>query len=131
MSPPDWPEVAAGVITRGDQFLLACRKRPEKLNGMWEFPGGKKEPGETIADCLQRELWEELGIRVSPPQPFKTVRHPTPSGGIVLVAMTCTIVSGEPRVLSQEHSQIAWVTAAEFKNYPLLPADQPVAAALL
>ena len=68
-------EVAAGLVYREGRYLIARRKSGVHLAGFWEFPGGKREPGETLEECLRRELLEELSIRIDVPIPFQIVRH--------------------------------------------------------
>jgi mutator protein MutT len=68
-------EVAAGLIHRDGCYLIARRKPGAHLAGFWEFPGGKREAGESLTECLQRELLEELGIRIDLPVPYQIIRH--------------------------------------------------------
>ena len=71
-------EVAAGLIADEGRYLIAKRRTGVHLAGLWEFPGGKREPGETLEECLQRELFEELSIRIDGPIPFRIIRHEYP-----------------------------------------------------
>jgi 8-oxo-dGTP pyrophosphatase MutT (NUDIX family) len=66
-------EVAAGLIAHEGRYLIAKRRTGVHLAGLWEFPGGKREPGETLEECLQRELFEELSIRIDGPIPFRII----------------------------------------------------------
>ena len=77
-------EVAAGLITHEGRYLIARRKAGVHLAGFWEFPGGKREAGETLEECLHRELREELNVRIHAPIPFQTVRHDYPEKTVEL-----------------------------------------------
>ncbi|TLY30105.1 MAG: NUDIX domain-containing protein, partial [Nitrospirae bacterium] len=68
-------QVAAGLILHEGRYLIAQRKVGVHLGGLWEFPGGKCEPGESLEDCLRRELREELGIEITTLVPFHVIRH--------------------------------------------------------
>jgi 8-oxo-dGTP diphosphatase len=117
--------VAAAVITRADGAVLIARRRREKSHGgLWEFPGGKLELGETPAACLVRELREELGLEVEVGAHLATGYD----GAIELRGYRARIVAGEPRL--SDHDALAWVVPAELGSYPMPPADLPLAAAL-
>ena len=77
-------EVAAGLICREGRYLIARRKAGVHLAGFWEFPGGKREAGETLEECLQRELFEELNIHIDVPLPFQIIRHQYPEKTVEL-----------------------------------------------
>ena len=79
-------EVAAGIIVHEGRYLIARRKAGVHLGGLWEFPGGKRETGETLEECLHRELREELNVRIGPPTPFQVVRHEYPEKIVELPA---------------------------------------------
>lgn len=114
-------EVAAGVVFHQGRVLL-CQRRPgAHLGGLWEFPGGKCEPGETPAACLHRELWEELAIRVSPPEPILTLEHAYPDRHVRLHFFRCRLLEGEPRALGCQ--ALAWVAPAELGQYRFPAAD--------
>lgn len=92
-------DVTAGVIWHEDRLLIAQRPLDKLLGGLWEFPGGKCEPGESLDDCLQREIREELGIDIEVNAPLTVVRHAYTHFRITLHAFQCRLVSGEPRAL--------------------------------
>ncbi len=121
-------QVAAGVISRGGRYLIARRKADKHLGGLWEFPGGKREPGESLTDCLQRELREELGIDVTLPVPFRVIRHAYPGKTVELHFFRCAISGGEARALDCE--EIRWVMPGELTGYEFPPADRPLLDAL-
>lgn len=114
-------EVAAGVVFYQGRVLLCQRRSDDHLGGLWEFPGGKIEPGETPAACLHRELWEELGIRVGPPEPILTLEHAYPERHVRLHFFRCHLLEGEARPLGC--AALAWVTATELHRYDFPAAD--------
>ena len=126
----DRVHVVAGVLrdVRG-RILLARRTAGRDLAGAWEFPGGKVEPGETALQALDRELHEELGIRVLAAEPFISVPQAYPSKRIVLDVHTVTAYEGTPR--GRERQALAWAPPEKLSSYPMPPADRPVVAALL
>ncbi len=122
--------VVAGVIsgTAQGRYLIA-RRRPEGLlGGLWEFPGGKQEDGESRPEALQRELKEELDITVEVGEFLVRVRHAFTHFRITLDAYHCRHVSGEPRALGV--ADFAWVTLEEMAGYAFGKADQQIIAAL-
>lgn len=121
-------EVAAGLIKRNDRYLIARRKAGVHLAGFWEFPGGKREAGESLVDCLQRELLEELSIQVSLPIPYQVVRHEYQDKMVELHFFHCVIDQGEPIPLECE--EIRWVFAEELTQFVFPLADSAVIQSL-
>ncbi|MCB1864556.1 MAG: Nudix family hydrolase [Chromatiales bacterium] len=122
-------EVAAGAIARADgRVLLARRHAHSHQGGLWEFPGGKLEPGETPAAALRRELFEELGIRAQALAPLIRLAHRYTDREIVLHVFRVLSFDGalEPR----EGQPIEWVAPAELHGFPMPAADRPIVAAL-
>ena len=114
-------EVAAALIWRGDRFLI-CKRPADKARALlWEFVGGKLEPGETGQEALVRECKEELDITVEAGDAFTEVTHVYPDLTVHLTLYHCTIVEGEPKLL--EHADMAWITPDEIVNYEFCPAD--------
>ena len=122
-------DVAAGVIYNGDRRILIAQRPAEGLlGGLWEFPGGKREPGESLPDALARELHEELGIRVRVGDLLLRVKHAFTHFRITLHAYECTHVGGEP--VARGVADFAWVTLDEMDAYAFAAADRRVIAAL-
>jgi len=128
--PPRSIHVVAAVITdpRG-RILLARRGDGRDLAGLWEFPGGKREPGETSEAALIRELQEELAITVQVGAPLIEVPQQYPDKRLRLDVRQVSAWSGTPRGL--EGQALAWVVPEKLSRYPMPPADRPVVAALL
>ncbi len=120
--PRDAIEVAAGVVFRSGQVLITQRRPDDHLGGLWEFPGGKRESGETFAACLRRELKEELGIEVEVGEWLGSVTHPYPEKTVHLRFYRCAWRRHEPRVLGCH--AFAWVTASQLSQYAFPPADE-------
>ncbi|MDP1643185.1 MAG: 8-oxo-dGTP diphosphatase MutT [Phenylobacterium sp.] len=121
--------VAAAALIDVDGRVLICQ-RPEgkQLAGLWEFPGGKVETGETPEACLIRELDEELGIQVTHAclAPFVFASHGYESFHLLMPLYLCRRWSGF--VTAKEHKALAWVKPNELRNYPMPPADAPLVA---
>jgi mutator protein MutT len=109
-------------------YLIARRKAGVHLAGYWEFPGGKREAGETLEECLQRELREELNVRVDIPVPYRIVRHEYPEKVVELHFFRCVIESGEAEAL--ECAELRWVLPEEFSQFEFPPADGVILEAL-
>ncbi len=121
--------VAAGILRDSlGRILIAQRPAGGHVGGFWEFPGGKLHPGEMPAQALERELHEELGVFVEAAVPFMTYRHEYPGRIVELHVFLVERYSGEPRGV--EGQPLRWVSVAELPAADLLPADQPIAAAL-
>jgi len=121
-------QVAAGLIVREGRYLIARRKAGTHLGGLWEFPGGKREPGESLEDCLRRELREELGVDVTQLVHVRVIRHDYRGKTVELHFFRCTISRGEASALDCE--EVRWVTPSELSDYEFPPADRPLIEAL-
>lgn len=122
-------DVAAGIIRDNAGRILIAQRPPDGLlGGLWEFPGGKQEPDETLPQCLQRELREELAIEVEVGTLFVVVKHAFTHFKITLHAFECRYISGEPQKLGVH--DWAWVTETQLEQYSFGKADREVIAAL-
>jgi mutator protein MutT len=113
--------VAAGLLFRSGRLLLTQRRAGDHLGGLWEFPGGKREPGEGFEECLRRELREELGIEVRVGRLVMAVEHAYPERTVHIRFHRCTLLAGEPEPLGC--AGLAWVTATELGAYAFPAAD--------
>jgi 8-oxo-dGTP diphosphatase len=117
-------EVVAALIWHGDKFMI-CQRSAHKARGLlWEFVGGKVEPGETEEQALIRECKEELNILLSVGDVFMDVVHEYPDITVHLTLFNATIAEGEPKKL--EHNDIKWITPNEIPNYDFCPADEEI-----
>ena len=117
-------EVVAALIWDGDRFL-ACQRPAHKARGLlWEFVGGKVEPGETKEEALIRECQEELAVTVSVGEVFMEVTHQYPDLTVHLTLYHAAIAAGVPQKI--EHNDIRWITVEEIDRYPFCPADDVI-----
>ena len=116
-------QVIAAVIERGGRFLLCQRPSHKRHGGLWEFPGGKLEPGETFHDAAHRELEEELGLSVVSVGAVRLSITDDASGFVI--NFVDVHASGEPQLL--EHSALQWSSPAEMSKLPLAPTDRAFA----
>ena len=119
-------EVVAALIWNVDKFMI-CQRPAHKARGLlWEFVGGKVEPGETKEQALIRECQEELAITLAVGDVFMDVTHEYPDLTVHLTLFNATIAEGEPQKL--EHNDIQWITQSEILNYEFCPADEEILA---
>ena len=120
--------VAVALIDTDGRVLIAKRPEGKSLAGLWEFPGGKVEPGERPEAALIRELKEELGIDVTEAclSPFVFTSHAYESFHLLMPLYLCRRWSGV--VTAHEHSALKWVRPAQLTDYPMPPADEPLIA---
>lgn len=118
----------AGLVIHDGKFLIAKRPPDVHLGGLWEFPGGKMEPGESLENCLRRELREELGIVVGEARLFRVISHRYSDRTIDLHFLTCSL---------EEHSQkpsesdvLRWVSPEELPHFIFPPANSLLLAEL-
>ena len=115
-------EVVAALIWQGEKFMI-CQRPAHKGNALlWEFVGGKVEPGETKEEALIRECREELAITVSVGDEFMDVVHEYPDITVHLTLFHATVKEGVPQKL--EHNDMTWITPSEIANYKFCPADR-------
>jgi len=117
---------AAALIDSRGRVLLARRPEGKKMAGLWEFPGGKLEPGETPEAALARELREELGLETNPKDfaPFVFASHAYDSFHLLMPVFLCRRWKGEPQ--AKEGQALAWVAPDRLVEYPMPPADRPL-----
>lgn len=117
-------EVVAALIWEGSRFL-ACQRPAHKARGLlWEFVGGKVEPGESREEALVRECREELGVTVAVGDIFMEVDHVYPDLTVHLTLFHAKIAAGVPQKL--EHNDIRWMTTEEIDQYAFCPADEEI-----
>lgn len=114
-------EVVAALIWQDDRFMICQRPANKKRALLWEFVGGKVEPGETRETALIRECMEELAITVAPQDIFMEVTHEYPDITVHLTLFNAIITDGIPQKL--EHNDLKFITAAEIPDYEFCPAD--------
>lgn len=117
-------EVVAAIIWDDDRLLI-CQRPATKARGLlWEFPGGKVEPGETKEEALIRECKEELNVTLSVDESFDELIYDYPELTVHLTFLNCTIEDGIPEKL--EHNDIQWITPSEISKYDFCPADAQI-----
>lgn len=121
--------VTAAVLRRDGSVLLARRPADGLLGGLWEFPGGKVEAGESLEQALARELREELGVQAAPGASLGMYRHAYTHFKVTLYAFECDLLQGEPQPLSA--SELAWVPPAALPAYPMGKIDRQIARRLM
>lgn len=117
-------EVVAALIWKNGKFMI-CQRPAHKARGLlWEFVGGKVEPGETKEQALVRECREELAVTVAVQNEFMSLVHEYPDITIHLTVFNAYIAEGVPQLL--EHNDIRWIPPKEIKNYDFCPADNKI-----
>ncbi len=126
-------QIAVGVIHDAQGRLLIARRPVDAmLGGLWEFPGGKQEGGESLPDTVRRELYEELGVEVEvDPEPFRSVRHAYSHFTITLYAFHARMKGGSARAEAKNGEPIRWVVAEELVNYAFPKANRKITESLL
>jgi mutator protein MutT len=116
-------DVAAALIQDAEgRYLVTQRRRGSHLEGLWEFPGGKRDAGEELPACLARELREELGAHFTVGDKVDTIRWDYPDRTIVLHFYRCQLASGT--IEPQESQAMAWVAPSDLSRYDFPPADR-------
>ncbi|HSN78266.1 MAG TPA: (deoxy)nucleoside triphosphate pyrophosphohydrolase, partial [Anaerolineae bacterium] len=124
-------DVTAAVLRRPgqpEQFLIAQRPPEGMLGGLWEFPGGKRHDGETLEECLHREMKEELAVEVEVGRPVVTVKHAYTHFRITLHAFECRLLAGRPQPIGV--ADWRWVTPDQLGAYPFPVTDMKIIQAL-
>lgn len=121
-------DVTAAVIVSEGKLLICRRPAGKRQALLWEFPGGKIEPGETAEQCLLRECREELDIRLRIHRKLTELIFPYPEGDVRLQFFQCGLLSAPPR--RKEHAALAWAAPEELGRYAFCPADARMLAAV-
>ncbi len=121
-------DIAAGVIWKKNRILIDQRKAEGLLGGLWEFPGGKREPGETLEECVVREVREEVGVEVKVLGKIAAVDHAFSHFRITLHAFNCKFISGKPRPIGC--AAVKWIHLEDVDRYPFPKANHKVFAVL-
>jgi len=122
-------EVAAALVFRGEKLLITQRNADDHLGGLWEFPGGKREEGESFEQCVRRELLEELGTEVEVCELVDTVAHAYPEKTVQLRFFRCRWIRNEPQAI--DCAAFKWVSPAELKLHQFPAADAQLLEKLL
>ena len=118
--------IGMAVVQYDGKILIAQRKKTMKQGGLWEFPGGKLEPGETAPDCIRREFMEELGMVVHVGDYLDEMIYTYPDIGDFHFDTYWATCDNPTPVRLEAHEQIAWIKPNEFDNYQFCPADIPL-----
>ncbi len=121
-------EVTAAIIRQDGKFLICQRPANKNCGLLWEFPGGKIEPGETGEQCIIRECQEELGVTLRVERELTDITHEYPDRIVHLHFFLCDIVQGE--LERKEHNAFAWITSEEIPQYEFCPADKKMLQSL-
>ena len=121
--------VSAAVIQRADTVLIGRRPEGKLLGGLWEFPGGKQDPGESMKACMRREIQEELGVDIQVGVQLGIFPHAYTHFKVNVHAYRCLILTGEPQAL--DHDQLCWVALPDLEKYPMGKVDRLIANLLI
>jgi len=130
-------DVVAALIIKQETVLIARRRSSydrDPNGGLWEFPGGKVEPGETKEAALKREINEELGIEIEVKEPLSSSKIGSLSSAgeartIIIHPYVCRIISGSP--IAFDHSELKWLNIKDLLSFELVPGDIPIAQSLM
>jgi mutator protein MutT len=120
--------IGVGIIWDGDKLLIDRRPPTGFLAGLWEFPGGKVEHGETVTECIAREIQEELGLIVNVGIEFVTVNHAYPEFSVTLAVHHCQYLGGVPQLIACD--AVEWVNIEDLPIYDFPAANAQIIAAL-
>ena len=114
-------KVAAGLVFKDGKLLIAKRPKNSHLGGMWEFPGGKLELGESFENCLKREMFEELGVKVNVSYEFEEILHQYSEMTVLIKFFICSLSSGKPKAI--QCSEFQWINRRDLTRYNFPAAD--------
>jgi len=114
-------DVSAALIFHKGNLLITRRKAGSHLGGLWEFPGGKREPNETFEQCLAREIHEELGMEIAVGELFEEITHDYNTKSVRLKFFVCQWLQGEPQALGCD--EFKWVRQSQLADYAFPAAD--------
>jgi mutator protein MutT len=114
-------EVAAGIVWNGSEVLIARRQDHDHQGGRWEFPGGKRREGESIEQCLRREMLEEIGIEVEVGPLWRALTHVYPDRAVSLYFHMCEAMRGNPRAI--ECAEVRWVHPRALAEFSFVEGD--------
>jgi mutator protein MutT len=118
-------QIGVAVIwDRSGQILIDRRKASGSMGGLWEFPGGKIEPGETVTECIVREIREELGIEIAVGAHLISIEHTYPTFQLTLIVHHCQHISGIPQPIESE--EIRWVNVRDLDTYQFPAANMAI-----
>jgi 8-oxo-dGTP diphosphatase len=120
----DMIRVTAAVIERDGRVLIARRRAEDRFGGVWEFPGGKLEPGETPEEGLRREIDEELGMKIVVGESLGTFPYASAAWSIELLAFRAAWIDGE--MIRREHDDVHWAAPADLPGYEFAEPDRPI-----
>ena len=121
-------EVTAAIIRKGDKILICQRGKDDELPMLWEFPGGKLEAGETLEQCIIREIMEELSLEIKVMDVFAKTVYRFDQKEIYFTFFNAQIITGE--MMLNVHNDAKWVSVREIKDYDFMPADIEIAQML-
>lgn len=122
-------DVTAAIISRENKLLICQRDSKDELPDLWEFPGGKLEPGETLEDCIRREIEEELCLQIEPLSVFGTTGYSYKDKRLHFTFYNAVILGGQMTL--KVHRDARWVTLKDLGSYEFMPADVPIVRRLL
>lgn len=117
-------DVACAVIREQGKILITKRREEDHLGGLWEFPGGKRIAPESLGSCLERELFEELGIRIKPLRFLKHIDYRYPEKRVSLYFYECLLLKGRP--IARASLEFRWVWPFQLHSYSFPPADEAI-----
>lgn len=115
-------DAAIAIVQREGRILICQRRHDAPLGGYWEFPGGKREPGESLEQCAARELFEEVAIRARMIRPLSVIEHDYPAARVRLHPFLCEHESGEAQLLACQDAR--WIVPEELRDYRFPPANE-------